>query len=43
MIRTFALITVFAVSLFAVPTKSTTNIVPTPECAPNCPNLPWSN
>jgi hypothetical protein len=42
MIRTFALLTVFAISLFAVPTKSNTNILPTPECAPNC-QLPWQN
>jgi hypothetical protein len=42
MIRTFALVTVFAVSLFAVPTKSTTKVIPTPECNPNCPGLPWS-
>ncbi len=35
MIRTFALLTVFAVSLFAVPTKTTTpNILPIPECNP---------
>ncbi len=43
MIRAFALVTVFAISLFAVPTKSTTNVIPSPECNPNCPNLPWGN
>jgi hypothetical protein len=41
MIRTFALVTLFAVSLFAVPTKPTTNIIPSPECNP-C-SLPWQN
>jgi hypothetical protein len=40
MIRTFALVTIFAVSLFAVPTKTTINVIPTPECAPDC-KLPW--
>jgi hypothetical protein len=44
MIRAFALVTVFAISLFAVPAQpTTTNIIPTPECNPNCPNWPWSN
>jgi hypothetical protein len=45
MIRAFALVTVFAISLFAVPTKSTptTNILPIPACNPNCPDLPWDN
>jgi hypothetical protein len=42
MIRAFALLTVFAVSLFAFPTKST-NIVPLPTCPPNCPDLPWQS
>lgn len=42
MIRAFALVTLFAISLFAVPTKSNTNIIPTPECMPNC-TLPWQN
>ena len=39
MIRTFALATLFAISLFAVPTKTTTNIIPTPTCNP-C-QMPW--
>jgi hypothetical protein len=42
MVRTFALLTVFAISLFALPTKSTNNVVPLPSCSP-CPELPWSN
>jgi hypothetical protein len=42
MIRVFALLTLAAVSLFAIPTdKKTTGIVPVPTCAP-CPDLPWS-
>ena len=42
MIRAFALVTVFAISLFAVPTQTskTTNILPTPTCNP-CTD-PWS-
>jgi hypothetical protein len=42
MIRVFALVTVFAISLFAVPTQTskTTNILPTPTCNP-CTD-PWS-
>jgi hypothetical protein len=43
MIKAFALVTVFAVSLFAFPSKSTTNIVPLPTCPPNCPDLPWQS
>jgi hypothetical protein len=39
MTRTFALATVFAIALFALPVKNT-NILPTPTCNP-C-NFPWS-
>jgi hypothetical protein len=42
MIRIFALVTIFAVSLFAIPANSNMDIIPTPECAPNCPTFPWS-
>jgi hypothetical protein len=39
MIRTIALSTLFAIALFALPTK-TTNVLPTPTCNP-CTN-PWT-
>ena len=40
MIRAFALATVFAISLFAIPTTPTTKVIPTPTCDPNC-LFPW--
>jgi hypothetical protein len=41
MIRAIALTTLFAISLFAVPVKTTPKVLPTPECNP-C-TLPWQN
>ena len=37
MIRTFAVAVVFAISLFALPSHSTLDSVPTPSCTPDCP------
>ncbi len=41
MIRAIALAAVFAISLLAVPTEITKQIIPSPECGNNCPKLPW--